>query len=185
MDFEELRAVWDAQENRTVFVVEPDAVYENARKRSRSLRLGADIEEFVMLLVCTVFPAMNGWYSGEHLYETFGALIYAGIAIFTLRFRFRRKRREREFPSTVVGELDRALYRADCQIWRMKNFLWWFLVPGGIYVLISMTRNFTWSGALATAIGYPACYLAVGFSRRLIERERRNLQALRTELASA
>lgn len=186
MNFEQIQAVWDSQEEKTVFVVDPDEVVREVRGRSMRTRRAATLEELMIVFTCTFFPAINGYFSGEHLYESVGAVINLGIVAYVLVQRGRRLRRERAYESTLLGELDRALFRVTRAIRRWQTFGWWFLVPLTVYTAISLTQHFTWTGALAAAIGYPLAWLVVQLSwKRGYLPEKRNLEALRAELAAS
>lgn len=183
MRFDEIRAIWDSQSERRVFTVEAEALSRAVRRRSSRLRWAVTFEEFLLVAICIFFPAINGFYSGEHAYETVGAVVFAGVALFMLWHRFQRIRRERGFDDTMLGELERAIHRVDCQIWRARHFAWWFLLPSVLYSALSMSQHFTWTGFVAALIGYPAAFLAVQLAWRFPQsRERRSLAALRAEL---
>lgn len=183
MSFERIQAIWDSQVSGPPPQVSHEELVRTVRRRSRALRFGVNFEEAIFVFVCLFFPAINGFFSGEHLYESVGGAIFVGVAIFTVAGRIRRVRAERRFEPTVLGELDRAIHRLDWQIWRARNFAWWFLLPTVIYSCISMTQHFTWSGALAAAIGYPFTYGAIELARRRsFLPQRRSLEALREEL---
>jgi len=113
-------------------------------------------------------------------------VIYSGVDLFMLRARILRIRNEKAFEDTVFGELDRSIYRVSCQIWCAKNVVRWLLLPTAIYIVISNTQHFSWTGVIAAAIGYPLCYLAMRFAwKHRYEREKRSLEALRVELTSS
>ena len=140
-------------------------------------------EEFIFIFTCLFFPWLNGFYSGEYWYETIGAAMYGGVALFVLRGSILRRRHEKTFEATVLGDLDRALFRVKCQIWRAKNVLYWFLLPTMAYTALSLTQHFRWPGFLAVLVGYPVCFLLMRFGwKRACEAERESLDSLRTEL---
>lgn len=183
MDFEQMKTAWRSQEEQPVIAMGSEQLYHSVRRRSRKSRWNANLEEVTFVLVCIFAPAINGFYGGEHAYETIGAAVYLCIAGFVLFSRLRRKRTERSYGSTMVGELDRTIYRLDYLIWRAQRFAWWFLLPTILYTATSLTQHFTWFGCVAAAITYPLAYFAIQLSwRRGYLSERRALESLRSEL---
>jgi hypothetical protein len=117
---------------------------------------------------------------------TIGAVIYGGVALFVLRASILRRRHEKTFDTTILGELDRAICHVNCQIWRAKNVVYWFLLPTLAYTAISMTQHFRWPGFFAVLVGYPICFFMMRFSwKRKYEPEKQSLESLRTELGVA
>ncbi len=183
MDFEQMKTVWDAQSERRVLGLEPQVLQPMIAKRSREWAWSLAMHDLAICIVCIVGPGINGHFSGEYGYETVSAVINVGIILFILGKRVERKRRERSFAATLLGDLDRAIYRIRCLGWWMRNFMWWFVAPTAAYTMFSLTHHFTWSGCIAGLVGYPLIALWVPLmGRRVYGPEEANLESLRSKL---
>ncbi len=189
MNFEEMQVIWDSQNDRQVYGVDESGLHAIVRKRDRKLGLGVLCEEFGMILIC-LFVAANlandPILRGTSHYKFIGAALFVGVAAYTWLNRVRRLRSEQGFESTLIGDLDRAIFRTDCQIRRSRTFLWWFMLPAALTVLVGFALSpipkplWIWGIVLFSfVLGYGVTQLAL----RCQLPQRRELETLREKLS--
>lgn len=191
MEFDEMQAIWKSQREKPKGDVDVERLHERVRQRSEKLALSVVVEEFAMTLICLVVAAYQAWepfFEGTDRYQYIGAALLVGVAAYMQYGRSRRLRAERAFDSSVRGELERAIYRVDYHIWRSRTFLWWFLAPSAVIVLMSFAENHDsdppWKWVLV-AFSFVLAYAVTQIGmRRGHFPVKRDLEALREELCN-
>ncbi len=141
MNFDEMQVIWDSQNERTMYALDTGALHESIRRRGRKLGWTVTFEEFTLALICLFVGAKQAWdplMEGKDHHQYAGAVLFVGVAIYTLVGRVQRLKRERAFSSTMLGELERAIFRIACQVRRARTFVWWFLLPAAVTVALSL-----------------------------------------------
>jgi hypothetical protein len=183
MNFEQLQAAWDSQQDCPANTLDAHTLRQLVATNAKATRRAINIVDFAVVFVCTFFPYINGFFSGEHFYESIGAVINLGIVTHVLTRRLLRKRREQAFPTTLLGEVDRAIFRLHYLFWWSRNFAWWFMLPTGAYTILSLTQHFRWPGFLAALIMYPLItLLVVKIGNRQYAPAEAQLNSLRSKL---
>jgi hypothetical protein len=190
MNFEEMQVIWDSQNKRTMYALDTNGLHENVKRRCRNLGWKVTCEEFGLVaisLVVALEQASKPFLEGIDAYRYVGALLFVGVALYILLGRFRRLQREREFESTLVGDLDRAISRVDYNIWRARTFTWWFLFPAAVIVSIAFFQE------LGEAPIWPWFFVAGSFwlGQAVVKKglnciqlpDKRELEALRSTLS--
>ena len=144
MKFEEMQVIWDSQEQRKVFGFDTAGIHRAVGRRSRREGFASNLEEFGMIAIC-LFVALNQGLEplleGTDPHQYLAAALFIGVALYTWRLRKRRLRDEQSFDSTLLGDLDRAIHRVECQVRRAQTFLWWFMLPSVIVILVSFSQK--------------------------------------------
>ena len=183
MRFEQMQVIWDSQNERQVLALDMEGLHSLVQRRSRGYSLSLNIQDLLIVFACSLGPALNGYFSGQYVHETIGAAIHLGIIAYVLRLRLRRRGREAAFAATLLGDLDRAIFRSECLAWWARNFGWWFMLPTALNALISLIHHFSWSAFLTTLTVYSLGLWAVRLTwKRLHRPEVERLQSLRARL---
>jgi len=190
MDFEEMQVIWDSQNERKMYALDTEGLHDKVRRRSRKLGRSVAFEEFGMILIC-LFIAWNQasgpLLEGTDQYQYIGAALFVGVAAYSLRGRLRRLQHERAFDSTLLGDLNRAIYRLNGLVRRSRTFIWWFMLPAAVLVSISFSQEYDsepiWPWffvALSFVAGYAVTQLGLRCSHLPA---RRDLEALKAKLS--
>jgi hypothetical protein len=189
MDFEELKVIWNSQENEKMYAINESTLHEYIRKNLKSVTntmkffetaiTGANLLVGIWLMVESldnIFP------STQH----FLAVFYFGFGIYALVRVFMRREAEKPFEKTVVGEVERAIWRIDYLMAEARRMINWYLVP--LIVIFGVLAFFDprlWMvfglmllTAVATYFGYRWEFKKIHLPRK------KNLNALREKLVS-
>ena len=191
MNFEEMQVIWDSQKERTMYAMDTSALHELVKSRSRKQGTKVSVDELAMTLICLGVAAMlaaEPFFEGEDPHQYIGAVLFVGVAVFTLLGRRRRLRRELQFEATLVGDLNRAINRVDAQIRRSETFMLWFMVPALITVVVSFFQKHATKSLgdwLLVGLAFPLAYVVVRAGLRCgLLPAKRELEALKQKLSS-
>ena len=217
MEFEEMRLVWDSQKNEPLYAVNRAGLHAMLIRKSRAVRRAVfwqDLREISMgicacaLLVTFAGLLMNGephrlaeWFNIK-VHSTVAdllALFLAGVlwfeySIYRLIGRKRQEFRERQFNTSLGGDLEREISRADYQIRTTRTVFWWGLLPiwtGNylfLYVAARLLHLPAWIVSLFAFVLLGLIIIDVWLKQRPIENEllpwKRELESLREKLHS-
>ena len=141
-----MQVVWNSQKTEKLYAIDESALFEQIKKRGRDVSRTINFFELVMIgvnLGLVVFYAvMIG--SGNRSFD-WGVVALAGVSLFVgligIYFRVTRTRQERQFDQTMIGELDRAIWRLDQIRSYGKTILYWYMLPMAIVFFAVMVAN--------------------------------------------
>lgn len=132
MDFEELQVIWDNQNHEKMYAINENALNNYIKKKTKSIGGILNLFEFILIGVnlfvgiwLTIESLDNNPLSNQFIL----AIFYLAFAVYGLIRRFLRRNEERPFAPSVVGELDKAIWRIDYLMQRSRNTIVWYLLP--------------------------------------------------------
>jgi hypothetical protein len=141
MEFEEMKKIWDSQNNENLYVINETALHIRIKQKGRSINRNISFFEWAMI----------GTTLGVSLILTIDTIVEAGswprylssgiiFIIFLYMYGLRRERQkyEQHFNDSLLGDLDKAISRIDYIIGRTRTLLWWYLIPFTVAASISM-----------------------------------------------
>ena len=148
MNFEDLKIVWESQNEEPLYTINEDGLHSilrrNGRRFKRSIflrdlrEIGISLAMFLMLLYAGIPD--YGLLKDLVLWEIVAMFTAAGLwlfyALYMLVHRKRQESRERQYPSSLRGDLDREIAQTEYQIRMAKNILWWGLLPTWVAALL-------------------------------------------------
>lgn len=144
MEFDELRKIWDTQNNEPMYAINETTLHKRIHSYSKRTGRLAGINEVGLILIsagtCS-FLLFEAIFEKESIYYFSGPLIFLLIAVFIFWNRLRRKKAESNFGQTMLGELDHAISNARYLVAVSKNFVWWFMLPAAVVTLPTMVVN--------------------------------------------
>ena len=132
MDFEELRVVWNSQNNEKIYLINENALHTYIKRKGRSINRMLNFFELALIGVNLFFGI---WLTIESLDnnnlspQSTLAVFYLAFAVYGFIRRFRRGNEEKPFDQTMVGELDKAIWRIDYLIRQGQIVIVWYLLP--------------------------------------------------------
>ena len=185
MEFEEMKKIWDAQNNEPMYAINEEALFRRIRaKSSRASRI-SNINEIGLILIVIVTSGILLFVGNQSFYDYLTVFALLSIGLYIWIGRMQRKKRESEFDRSMLGELDQALANVDHETNRAKTFFWWFLLPVAIPAFLNMAQAGTpsWKWFVVPA-AFVLSYFVVqwGLKRKQLPRKK-ELEALRKILA--
>lgn len=132
MDFEELQVIWNSQNSEKMYVVNENALHTYIKRKGQSIKHTLNFFEFILI---GVNLAVGIWLTIESLdnnplsNQLILAVFYLAFAVYGVIRRFMRRNEEKPFDHTMVGELDKAIWRIDYLMRQSWTIFVWYLLP--------------------------------------------------------
>jgi hypothetical protein len=187
MNFEEMQAHWKGQNDENLFAVNEAALGVYIQRKSSLVSSLVGIFESVMILlnlvvgIALLLGVLRENESGPRL---IAPVLYLLFSIYGLIQRLRRRAGEVHFEATLLGELERAIWRIDYLIRQGRSITLYYVLPLSITVLITagLGHNLFWAAAL-TLILIPLSYFGTRWEvNKWYLPKKRALESLRESL---
>ncbi len=162
MNFEQMKVIWDAQDQKPLYAVDQAALHASIRRGSRKFR---NLIVFSRVSIVATWVALAALYlvaplvDGEHLHRFASAAILLALAAGQVVAIARGRQGEAEFDDSVRGDLDRAIWRIDHDIaWARslrRGYVPLFLVAISIDLAFRLSPGIAliWAGTVALVVG--------------------------------
>jgi len=159
MDFEELKVIWDSQNDRPLYAVDEEGLHATVRRQSHAFarrmfwrdarEIGTGLTAAACLL--TFAWVLASWDEGrlrrllgpevdvsrgDALMMLAASALWLFYALYQFVGRKRQERRERDFEPTLRGDLDRTLAQTEYRIRMARGAVSWGVVPVGLATLL-------------------------------------------------
>lgn len=188
MEFEELRKIWDAQNNRPLYAINEKAMYNLILSKKKQAHHITNISELLIIIVYLItgslILAMNLFNQSSNISMYLLSAWTFGSALFMLVNRIRRKKAENQFDRSMSGDLDHAISVATYQV-RISQIMLWNVLPIGALTLLGL-----WEGGksiwivMIVLVFFVLSYYAGGWEHNIYKRKKRELETLKKKLDS-
>lgn len=191
MNFDQMKVIWDAQDQKPLYAVNEAALHAGIRCRSRrfgNLIVGSHAAVVATWVVLAALYLAAPLIDGEHLHRFASAAILLTLAAGQVVALFRRRRGEVDFNESVRGELDRAIWRIDHDIsWARslrRGYVPLFLVAISIDLAFRLSLGIVviWAGTVALVVG--ASWALDWEIRSVYLPKKRSYETIRAKLVS-
>lgn len=132
MEFDEIKKVWDVQNNEPMFVINESALRKSiVKQKNKGIHI-TNISELICIVVYLIAGIVD-IITGVSVLGVWMLIVSA----YCLIGRIRRKIGEKEFDRTMLGDLDHAVDIANYQV-RFSALMQWNLLPVTILLLWGM-----------------------------------------------
>jgi len=183
MEFEELRKVWDTQNNEPMYVINESALYKSVTsKKEKGLKI-TNISELLSIIVhlgASAFILLSTILdrsSNIYMYILAGWMMMTGV--YCLFGRIQRKRGDRQFDRTMLGDLNYAVSIATYQV-RFSALLRWNAIPIALLTLLGVwdAVRSPWMIIILTLF-FAATLFASSWEHKYYKTRRRDVEELR------
>lgn len=146
MKFEEIKKVWDEKNQRSIYTVDEGSIYRDVIKKNHRITRSVGIFEWsmiFMMLSIAVIMTFEGVVDREYYQIPEGA-IYLVVAVYLYRDHRKRIGLKVQAGNSVMELLEKSIAILDYQAARQRTFIWWFLMPITLTVIIHFI--FTYEG---------------------------------------
>ena len=144
MEFEEMKKIWDSQNNEPLFGINEKALHNRVLSKKKQAHHITNISE---LLIIIVYTCTAGFIFGVNLFKHSGNIFLYVLsawmlcsALYLLVSRVRRINGNRRFDRTLRGDLAYALSVATYQV-RLSQLMRWNILPIGILILAGVWQG--------------------------------------------
>lgn len=187
MEFEEIKKIWDMQNNEALYAINEKALHNRILSKKRS---AGHIANFSELLSIFVNLGTGLFVLGTALFRP-GANVFMYLmaawtfitALYLLVSRIRRMKAENQFDRSMLGDLNHAISNATYQV-RLSRIMLWNALPIGILLLF----GFWEAGKLSVwivafmLVFFVFVYYAGGWEYNIYKNRKRELETLRKKL---
>ena len=187
MEFEDLKKIWDTQNNEPMYAINETALHKRIHHLSRRTGWLAHVNEIGIIIIALftsaflLFDALN---ANESPYAYVGPVAFVLIGLFVYLSRHNRKKNENSFDQSMLGELNSAIRNATYLVRFARTFVWWFLLPAAAFCFPNMwINNDPWYKWLLVLASFWLSYLVVSWDLNRVHLPRkRQLEALQAKL---
>jgi hypothetical protein len=211
MEFEDMKVIWDSQNDEPLYAVNEDGLQAMLRKKTQAFKrlvfwqeaqtYGSSLFVVVVISIALIgyftggLERMKGipmgWWDAAALFVGVACWMQSGLNVYVAR----RKQNEREtrFSETLRDEIDRDLERVDFEIATRKNLVRGFIPPYlGSFLfnwVIFRASGVEWFMLPLVVVMVGAFLFELNSQRRLVRNKliprKEELESLRDKLANA
>ncbi|MFK7804047.1 MAG: hypothetical protein AB8G95_20600 [Anaerolineae bacterium] len=190
MEFEEMQVIWNSQNNEKLYAVNEEALFENIKRKGRSVNKYVKFVEVVMIFMNLT---VGLWLLYEGLSDaSWGQIVLAALYLIYSAYSvyrwFTRRQDEEQFEPTMLGELDKAIWRSNYLMRQGRDMVYYYLLPivvvSILFLLLDGGDHLPTIAILILLV--PATYYGGRWEiRKFHAPKKRDLEALRRTLLAA
>jgi hypothetical protein len=186
MEFDEMKRIWDVQNNEPVYGINEAALHRHILSKQRQ---GYHISHVSELLSIIVYGFTGGFVlfmnTRQVHYNIFMYLLAAwmlGSALYVLVSRIRRINGERQYDRSLLGDLRHAIAVAGYQV-GLSRLLRWNMLPVALLTLLGLYNGGKSIGVLmGISVFFVITWYASGWEHNIYRNRKRALETLQDKL---
>ena len=140
MEFDEMKKIWDAQNNQPLYVIDEKALHNRIQAKMNGALHFANINEwfsiFVYLGAGGLLLGLNPFKPGANIFMYLESAWMFATVVYVVVSRIRRIKASRRFDRSIRGDLDHAISLAGYQV-RLSQIMCWNVLPIGVIMIFS------------------------------------------------
>jgi Flp pilus assembly protein TadB len=187
MEFEDIKKIWDMQNNETLYAINETALHNRILSKKRSASQISNISELIVFAAnfgtCLLVLGMVFFNPGLGIFMYLLAGWTFIISLYLLLIRAQRKKTANQFDRSLLGDLDHALSNATYQV-RLSGVMLWNNLPLGILVLLGFWEKGKLSVWIVVfmLVFFAFTYYVGGWEHNIYRKKKRNLEVLKEKL---
>ena len=188
MEFEELKKIWDAQNNQPLYAINEKAMYNLVLSKKKQAHHITNISELLLIFVNIgsgiLILALNLFKQSGNISLYVLSAWMLGSALYTLIHRIQRIKGNQQFDRSINGDLSHAISMASYQV-RISQIMRWNILPIAMLTLLGL-----WEGgkpiwiAIIVLLFFALSYYAGGWEHNIYKKKKRELEILQKKLGS-
>ena len=189
MEFDEMKKIWDAQNNQPLYVLDEKALHNRVQsKMSTVLRL-TNISEWSLIMIYLgaggILIGLNPFQRGANIFIYLEAVWMFAIVAYFVVSHIRRIKASRQFDRSIHGDLDHAISLASYQM-RLSQIIRWNLLPmGAIMIFSGWEAGKLFRVSAVILVSYTLAFYVTSKGLRANKRRKRELQVLKEKLENS
>jgi len=186
MEFDEVKKIWDAQNNQPLYAIDEKTLHNRIRSRMNAVRHVTNISDWVLIVIYigTVGRLLyrNPFKPGVNTFIYLEAVWILATVVYFLVIHLRRIKAGRQFDRSIHGDLDHAISLASYQV-RLSEVIRWNLFPlGAILILSGWESGKLLRVSVVILVSYTLAFYVISIGLRLSKRRKRELRSLKEKL---
>ena len=188
MEFEELRKIWDAQNNQPLYAINEKAMYNLILSKKKQAHHITNISELLLIFVNLgagiMILALNLFRQSVNISLYVLSAWMLVTALYTLVRRIQRIKGDQQFDRSISGDLSHAISMASYQI-HISQIMRWNIVPIAALTLLGL-----WEGGkpiwivVIVLLFFALTFYAGGWEHNIYKRKKRELEILQKKLGN-
>lgn len=187
MEFDEMKKIWDAQNNEPLYVINEKALHNRILSKKKQAYHITNISELFVIIAyigagCFLLGVnLLNQKSGNVFMYLLAAWMF-GSALYSLVSRIRRIRGNYRFDRSMLGDLHHAISVATYQV-RFSQLMRWNILPIGIFSLLGVWESgkSVWQ-TVGILIFFVLGNYAAGWELSIYKARKRELEILQNKL---
>jgi len=186
MEFDEMKKIWDAQNNQPLYVIDEKALHNRIQAKMNTLLRFTSISEWMLILInlgtCGILIGFNRFNPGTNIFLYLEAAWMLALAVYLVSHHIRRVKAGRRFDRSIHGDLNHAISIANYQM-RLSQIVRWNMLPmGAIMIFSGWEAGKLLSVSAVILVSYTLAFYVASKGYRANKRRKRELQVLRAKL---
>jgi len=186
MEFDEMKKVWDAQNNQPLYALDEKALYNRIQSKMKTLRHFTSISEWMLIMINlgtgAVLLGFNTFIPGSNIFLALEAAWMFGLVVYLVVSRIRRVKASRQFDRSIHGDLDHAISLAGYQMRISQIIRWNFLPMGAIMILSGWESGKLIKVGAIILVSYTLAFYVTSKGYQANKRRKRELEILKEKL---
>lgn len=178
MEFEEIKQIWDKQNNELLYALNEKAMHKIIRAKKQKTERITSFSELLLIFVNIISGVFILLMNKQNIYLYLLAGLMLVTAVITGVARLKRRKKGDKFSQTVLGELNQSVATASYQV-LLSQIMRWYIIPVGILVALSVWQNHIPIWIIVVSI---FIWFASGWEHRIYVRKKRELEVLQKKL---
>ena len=186
MEFEEMKKVWDAQNNEPIYGINEKALHNRILKKKNQAQHTTNLSELFSIIAYTFsgcfIIALNLMNKSNNVFMYILSAWILCMALYSLVSRMRRVNRGQQFDRSMRGDLEYAISMATYQV-RFSRLARWSILPMGLFILLAVwdSGKSTWL-LVGIVIFLVLANYASGWEHNFYKKKKRELEILKEKL---
>lgn len=186
MEFDEMKKIWDTQNNEPLYVLNENAFHNHIRLKKRKAGHIANLSELLIIWMnigagaFVVGVCIINKITDIYMYILAAWMFVTAIGV--IPGRIRRINAQAKFDRTILGDLDQAIATASYQV-VLSGILRWNMLPMGVLIMLVVwdSDNSIW-WAVAMLAFFALSYFGSGWEHNYYKSRKREVEQLRNVL---
>ena len=186
MEFEEMKKVWDAQNNEPIYGINEKALHNRILKKKNQAQHTTNLSELFSIIAYTFsgcfIIALNLMNKSNNVFMYILSAWILCMALYSLVSRMRRVNRGQQFDRSMRGDLEYAISMATYQV-HFSRLARWSILPMGLLILLAVwdSGKSTWL-LVGIVIFLVLANYASGWEHNFYKKKKRELEILKEKL---
>ena len=186
MEFDEMKKIWDAQNNQPLYVIDEKALHNRIQSKMNTLLHFTSVSEWLLIMINLgaggILIGRNPFKPGVNIFLHLEAVWMFGIVVYLVLICIRRIKASRQFDRSIHGDLDHAIFLASYQMRIGQIIRWNFLPMGAIMIFSGWESGKLLRVSAIILVSYTLAFYVTSKGYLANKRRKRELQVLKEKL---
>lgn len=147
MEFEEMKKIWDTQNNQPLYAIDEDALHKRVKAKKNSTKRVTSKTEIALiaanLLAGSLIGVSHYMKGSTNLVAIAMGLMMLITGVYLMFLRYIRIQRDQQVDTSVLGDLDNALENINYRVNLSRSMIWYALLVAcfTIYSVIDSEKS--------------------------------------------